>query len=171
MNHAQIVQLIFYGVLTLWAAISTVQQDRSAKVCAIIIATSWVGYNLLGLVMGTDAMWRLGEAQDLLCGLLFAEAWRRGGPAWFVPLSLTFGVQMVIHLNADTARWLHHATGKTQLYLNIAYLVQLGLIVIGPRSRQLVDRLVQFGVFGGLGRLRGLGGSPSSSIRKTGVKG
>lgn len=170
MNRAQGAQLIFYGVLTLWAALSTIQQDRSAKTCAAIIATAWVDYNALGLVAGSDAMWRLGEVQDLLCGLWFAETWRRGGPWWFVPLSLAFGVQLVIHLDADTARWLRHSPGKTQLGLNIVYLVQLGLIVLGPRSRQLVDRLVQFRMLGGMGRVRGLGRAESAATRKAGPK-
>ena len=129
--------LAFYAALTAGMAWSAVYADRQARIAAALLALGWITCTVLWMT-GTGRMIQAGPVLDLIGGLTAIALWIRHPRNWLLLLAVSYMAQTSAHVAYQEGAFTYDRQVALQWALNLTYILQLGLVAVGPRAGVIV---------------------------------
>jgi hypothetical protein len=131
---------ILYGLAAFGMAAVSWRAGIEARTIALIILAEWIVGDLLTIFYGWNACRLIGMACDATIGIVLICWWAIKSPRnWIILLALTLAMQLAAHRNYVDGAHIHDRKWMLQLELNVLFVLQLAIIVVGPRAHVGVD--------------------------------
>lgn len=126
---------IIFGFLTVWMAVISRLQSFPTKVCANILVAMWVICMAITHFLSYQFAEISGPLLDLIAGSLLAFLWSKYPKIWILALSISFAVQLAAHSAYSDGVKTTHREWVLWFEINTIYVLQLLLVICGPRAK------------------------------------